>query len=152
MDTGRLKTIVILILLCVNLAFGGILLSEKLGAAENSAQTRSELREVMAGLGIDITEDQIPAGSVLLRQSVARERSTEDRLVTALLGSPFSSVLASILPVNLIDSGLSLQILLQRYTIPHNSPHFLQFFFQKIFAYVVNNLAERYSSTRAECP
>ena len=28
MDTGRLKTIVILILLCVNLAFGGILLSE----------------------------------------------------------------------------------------------------------------------------
>ncbi len=87
MDTGRLKTIVILILLGVNLAFGGILLSEKLGAAENSAQTRSELREVMAGLGIAITEDQIPAGGVRFRQSVARERSTEDRLVTALLGS-----------------------------------------------------------------
>ena len=86
METGKLKTIVILILLCVNLAFGGILLSEKLGAAENSAQTRAELREVLAGLGIDIAEEQIPAGNTMLRRSVPRERETEDRLVTALLG------------------------------------------------------------------
>ena len=86
METGRLKTIVILILLCVNLAFGGILLSEKLGAAEGNAQTRSELRSVLAGLGITVEEEQIPAGSVMLRRSVARERVTEDRLVTALLG------------------------------------------------------------------
>ena len=86
MDTGRLKTIVILILLCVNLAIGGILLSEKLGAAEDNAQTRSELREVMAGLGIAITEEQIPSGGVMLRRSVSREREREDQLVTALLG------------------------------------------------------------------
>ena len=86
METGRLKTIVILILLCVNLAFGGILLSEELGAAEGNAQTRSELRSVLAGLGITVEEEQIPAGSVMLRRSVARERVTEDRLVTALLG------------------------------------------------------------------
>ena len=86
METGRLKTIVILILLCVNLAFGGILLSERLGAAEGNAQTRSELRSVLAGLGITVEEEQIPAGSVMLRRSVARERVTEDRLVTALLG------------------------------------------------------------------
>ena len=86
MDTGRLKTIVILILLCVNLAFGGILLSEKLGAAEDSAQVRSDLRTVLAGLGIEIAEEQIPAGGVVLRRSVPRLRETEDRLVTALLG------------------------------------------------------------------
>ena len=86
MDTGRLKTIVILILLCVNLAFGGILLSEKLGAAEDKAQTRSELREVLAGLGIDLREEQIPEGSVMLRRSVPRLRAMEDRLVTSLLG------------------------------------------------------------------
>ncbi len=86
MDTGRLKTIVILILLCVNLGFGSILLSERLGAAEGNAQTRSELTEVMAGLGISLREDQIPAGSVMLRRGVTRERETEDRLVTALLG------------------------------------------------------------------
>ena len=58
MDTGRLKTIVILILLCVNLAFGGILISEKLGTAEGNAQQRSELRSVMANLGIDIAESR----------------------------------------------------------------------------------------------
>ena len=86
MDTGRLKTIVILILLCVNLAFGGILLSERLGAAENSAQTRSELTKVMAGLGIEISEDQIPAAATLFRRSLPRERETEEQLVTALLG------------------------------------------------------------------
>ena len=86
MDTGRLKTIVILILLCVNLAFGGILLSERLGAAEGNAQTRSELRSVLAGLGITVTDDQIPAGGTMFRRSVPRLRETEDRLVTALLG------------------------------------------------------------------
>ena len=87
MDTGRLKTIVILILLCVNLAFGSILLSERLGAAEGNAQTRSELSKVMEGLGISLTEDQIPDGSLMFRRSVPRERETEDRLVTALLGT-----------------------------------------------------------------
>jgi hypothetical protein len=86
MDTGRLKTIVILILLCVNLAFGGILLSARLSAVEGNAQTRSELREVMEGMGIAIKEDQIPSGNVMLRLDVPRLREREDRLVTALLG------------------------------------------------------------------
>ena len=86
MDTGRLKTIVILILLCVNLAFGGILLSDRLGAAEGNAQKRSELTRVMERLGITVTESQIPAGGVMLRRSVPRQREAEDRLVTALLG------------------------------------------------------------------
>ena len=87
MDTGRLKTIVILILLCVNLAFGGLLLRERLGAAEGNAQARSELRSVLAGLGITVTDDQIPAGGVMARRSVPRLRETEDRLVAALLGA-----------------------------------------------------------------
>ncbi len=51
MDTGRLKTIVILILLGVNLAFGGILLSDRLGAAEGNAQKRSELTRVSGTSG-----------------------------------------------------------------------------------------------------
>ena len=42
MDTGRLKTIAILILLCVNLSFGAILLSERMGTAEGNAQQRSK--------------------------------------------------------------------------------------------------------------
>ncbi len=86
METGRLKTIAILILLCVNLAFGGILLSERLGTAEGNAQTRSELVRVMEGMGISIPEDGIPSGAVMLRRAVPRLRETEEKLVTALLG------------------------------------------------------------------
>ncbi|MBR4691556.1 MAG: hypothetical protein IKP17_02230 [Oscillospiraceae bacterium] len=86
MDTGRLKTIVILILVCVNLAFGGILLSERLGAAEGNAHTRSELMKVMAGLGIAMTEDQLPEGEVRKRCTVPRDREAERALVRALLG------------------------------------------------------------------
>ena len=86
MDTGRLKTIVILILLGVNLAFGGILISERLGTAEGNAQQRSELRSVMANLGIDIAESSIPAGTTMLRRSVPRQREAEEKLVKALLG------------------------------------------------------------------
>ena len=86
MDTGRLKTIAILILLCVNLAFGGILLMEKLGTAEGQAHTRSDLTKVMAGLGITLSEDTIPAGSVRQRCSVPRSTEAEAGLVRALLG------------------------------------------------------------------
>lgn len=86
MDTGRLKTIVILILLGVNLAFGGILLSEHLGAAEDNAHTRSELTQVMAGLGVEIKEEVLPAGETLPRCSLPRDREAERTLVRALLG------------------------------------------------------------------
>ena len=94
METGRLKTIAILILLCVNLAFGGILLSERLGTAEGNAQTRSELVRVMEGMGIAITEDGIPSGAVMFRRAVPRLRETEEKLVTAMLG-----------PVEGVDQG-----------------------------------------------
>lgn len=86
MDTGRLKTIVILILLCVNLAFGGILLAERLGTAEGQAHTRSDLTRVMAQLGISLSEDKIPAGSTCRRWSVSRSIEAEAGLVRALLG------------------------------------------------------------------
>ncbi len=86
MDTGRLKTIAILILLCVNLAFGGILLMEKLGTAEGQAHTRSDLTKVMDRLGISLAEDVIPAGSVRRRCTVPRSTEAEAGLVEALLG------------------------------------------------------------------
>ena len=86
MDTGRLKTIGILILLCVNLAFGGILLSERLDTAEGEAHTRTELAEVMARQGIRLSPELIPASLELPVCTVARERSLEDALVSALLG------------------------------------------------------------------
>ena len=86
MDTGRLKTIAILILLCVNLAFGGMLLAEKLGAAEGQAHTRSDLVKVLDGLGVSLSEDTIPAPGVYRRCSVSRSTEAEAELVRALLG------------------------------------------------------------------
>lgn len=86
MDAGRLKTIGILILLCVNLAFGGILLMERLDSAEGAAHTRTELVEVMAGLGIRVPADLIPADLDLPICTVSRDRELEDRLVRSMLG------------------------------------------------------------------
>lgn len=86
MEAGKLKTIVILILLCVNLAFGGILLAERMDTAVGAAQSRSELAEVMAGLGITLDPEIIPAEAPALRYSVSRDPEAEEKLVTALLG------------------------------------------------------------------
>ena len=86
MEAGKLKTIVILILVCVNLAFGGILLAERMDTAVGAAQSRSELAEVMAGLGITLDPEIIPAEAATLRYSVSRDPEAEEKLVTALLG------------------------------------------------------------------
>ena len=86
MEAGKLKTIVILILLCLNLAFGGILLAERMDTAAGTAQSRSELTKVMAGLGIRLDPDTIPADGDVTVYSVERDPETEQAVVTALLG------------------------------------------------------------------
>lgn len=86
MEAGKLKTIVILILLCVNLAFGGILLSERMDTAVGAAQSRSELAEVMARLGIELDPEIIPADVSSVQYSVSRDPEAEEKLVAALLG------------------------------------------------------------------
>lgn len=86
METGKLKTIVILILLCVNLAFGGILLAERMDTAAGTAQSRSELTRVLAGLGISLNTDAIPADAPVTKYAVSRDPETERAMVLALLG------------------------------------------------------------------
>ena len=86
METGKLKTIVILILLCLNLAFCGILLAERMDTAAGTAQSRSELTKVMAGLGISLDADAIPADAPMTVYTVTRDPETERELVLALLG------------------------------------------------------------------
>ena len=86
METGRLKTIAILILLCVNLAFGGILLAERMDTAAGTAQTRSELIRVLHGLGITLDADAIPADDTMNRYVVPRDPEAEQAMVDALLG------------------------------------------------------------------
>ena len=86
METGKLKTIVILILLCVNLAFCGILLAERMDTAAGTAQSRNELTKVLAGLGISLDADALPADAPMTRYTVSRDPETEQALVIALLG------------------------------------------------------------------
>lgn len=86
METGKLKTIVILILLCVNLAFCGILLAERMNTAAGTAQSRSELTKVLAGLDISLDADTIPADEPMTLYSVSRDPASERALVLTLLG------------------------------------------------------------------
>ena len=86
METGKLKTIVLTILLCVNLTFCGILLAERMDTAAGTAQSRNELTKVLAGLGISLNADAIPADVPMTRYTVARDPETEQALVLALLG------------------------------------------------------------------
>ena len=86
METGKLKTIVILILLCLNLAFCGILLAEQMDTAAGTAQSRNELTRVLEGLGISLDADVIPGDAPMTLYTVSRDRETEQALVLALLG------------------------------------------------------------------
>lgn len=87
MEAGKLKTIVILIFLCVDLAFGGILLAERMDSAAGTAQSRSELTKVLAGLGITLDADTIPADGPVTLYTVARDPAAEQAMVSALLGN-----------------------------------------------------------------
>ena len=86
MDNARLKTIVLLILLGVNLAFAGILLSERADSAELESQQRTELTAVFSTLGIELREDQIPASVALSGGAIQRDTEAEAAFVRALLG------------------------------------------------------------------
>lgn len=86
MDSGRLKTAVILILLLVNAAFGWILLTQRKNEADLQAQTRSELVKVMANMGVTMDESIIPKELSLRQYTLTRDMSLETALVQAFLG------------------------------------------------------------------
>jgi len=86
MDSGRLKTIVLLILLGVNLAFAGILLSERADSAELASQQRTELIAVFSSLGIEIGAEEIPDSAALPGGTILRDTEKEAAFVRALLG------------------------------------------------------------------
>lgn len=87
MDSGRLKTAAIIILLMVNLAFGWLLLSQRRNESAQQAQTRKELVQVMANMGITMEESAIPRETVLRKYSLTRDMALETALVQAFLGA-----------------------------------------------------------------
>lgn len=86
MDSGRLKTAAILILLLVNLAFGWILLNQHKNASDLQAQTRRELVQVLSNLGVSMDENTIPRETAVQKYALIRDMALETALVQAFLG------------------------------------------------------------------
>ncbi len=86
MDNGKLKNIVILILLLLNLAFGSLLLIQRMDEAAGQAQTRTELIQVLKGLGVSL-EAELPQESNLYLWELSRDLETEANLCMSLLGT-----------------------------------------------------------------
>ena len=87
MDSGKLKSAVILILLLVNAAFGWILLTQRKNEADLQAQTRSELVQVMANMGVTLEESAIPRETSMRQYTLTRDMGLETTLVQAFLGA-----------------------------------------------------------------
>lgn len=87
MDSGKLKTAVILILLLVNAAFGWILLTQRKNEADLQAQTRSELVRVMANMGVTMDENILPRETSMRQYTLTRDMALETALVQAFLGA-----------------------------------------------------------------
>ena len=87
MDSGKLKTAVILVLLLVNAAFGWILLTQRKNEADLQAQTRSELVQVMANMGVTLDESILPREISLRQYTLTRDIALETALVQAFLGA-----------------------------------------------------------------
>ena len=86
MDTGRLKNIAIIILLLVNVAFGGILLWERAYEADAQAKSWNELTQVLQRLGISLEEGVLPADETVYRCAVSRDLASDSLLTQSLLG------------------------------------------------------------------
>ncbi len=86
MDSGKLKNAVILILLLVNAAFAWILLTQRKNEADLQAQTRNELVQVMANMGVTMEESILPKEISMRQYTLTRDMSLETALVQAFLG------------------------------------------------------------------
>jgi hypothetical protein len=86
MDGRRIKTLVILILLIVNLFFGGILIAQRAQSRGMEAREREELAQVMSAAGIELPPDLIPGAKAVKRCSVSRDAALERAFAAALIG------------------------------------------------------------------
>ena len=86
MDSSKIKTVVLLILLLVNLAFGAILLADGFRSADVESQARTELVEVLRASGIAMDTAAIPRAPALAGYALTRDEQAEYALVEAVLG------------------------------------------------------------------
>ncbi|NLV49711.1 MAG: hypothetical protein GXY20_03335 [Clostridiales bacterium] len=86
MDIGKLKNIVIILLVIVNLCFAGILAADILQSRGIEARENSELAEVLASNGIFIDSEIIPKPEKVQSWTLTRNQASEAELAKALLG------------------------------------------------------------------
>jgi hypothetical protein len=86
MDIGKLKTVAIILLAFVNISFAAIIIADHAKTASIRAKERSGLAEALAGLGIEIAAEDIPADTRLYGYSLARDGDAEALIARTLIG------------------------------------------------------------------
>lgn len=86
MEWSKLKNIIILILLLVNLFLLAMVGVQERGSAQYREQALADAVAVLERNGIDLTEESLPEEMELDSMTVQRDRETEGVLANALLG------------------------------------------------------------------
>lgn len=86
MNTKKLKTIIIIILLLVDIAFGALIISDRTAERRHQSRTLSDLVEVMDKNGIAFIPESIPEVSDLYVLKCTRDISSEAVIASSLIG------------------------------------------------------------------
>jgi len=86
MEWSKLKNIVLLLLVCVNVALLSFLLQGEIRARKIQSQARSEAIVFLEKKGVTVAEEDIPQAEELVPRVVERDLEWEGELARALLG------------------------------------------------------------------
>lgn len=86
MEWSKMKTIILLILLCTNLALLTLVLGESYADKKAEEQTRADAITFLRQGGIQLEESAVPRGTDLTPMKAERDRQNESALAAALLG------------------------------------------------------------------
>ncbi|MBO4331240.1 MAG: hypothetical protein J5827_04110 [Oscillospiraceae bacterium] len=86
MNTKKVKNIVIIIFLLVDIAFGALLISDKAAERRHESRTLSDLVEVMEKNGVAFLPESIPENPSLCVLKCGRDLSAEAAIAASLIG------------------------------------------------------------------
>jgi hypothetical protein len=87
MDSSKLKNIIIIVLLIINLVFAGMLVSSNAEGKSSSRQARESLAAVLQNKGITLADDVDISQEAPAEYSLRRDLDSEESAVRKLLGS-----------------------------------------------------------------
>ena len=86
MNTKKIKTIIIIILLLVDIAFGALLITDKTAERRHASRTLADLSEVMEKNGVAFLPESIPENPSLCVLKCGRDLSAEAAIAASLIG------------------------------------------------------------------